>query len=458
MGDYDNAIKNGLLALRLYEQFNNKKMIASCNVNIGVLFMQINNFDKSLQYMNKALELFIELDDTRNQSVCLKNIGIVYTNQNKYDEALQNFNKTLQLNKENKDLTETSADYTNIGNIYYKLEKYNTAAEYYNKSLKISGQIGDNRGIAICYFNIARLNVKLKNYTLAEDYCLKSTELFEQNNELDKQQESLEHLAIIYKQTKEYQKAYNTYFKAVAIKDSLLNIEKIQKITQLEERYLNEKLEKQNLTLIYENEIQQSKINYHIKTHKIYFTGLFLTLIAISIILIQYKKKNNAYKFLVQKNIELLDKEKEVKIVKKKIAVNEPNNNRKITITDNLKEIILEKLTQMLDNEKTYRDFDLTIDKLAKNISTNRNYLSQTIYKEYRKSYSDFINEYRVKEAILLLSDPKKNSELSIAGISKETGFRSVPCFNSAFKKYAGITPSEFRTKVNVLNINNKNL
>ena len=100
----------------------------------------------------------------------------------------------------------------------------------------------------------------------------------------------------------------------------------------------------------------------------------------------------------------------------------------------------------------------MTIDKPAKKISTNRNYLSQTIYKEFDKSYTDFINEYRVKEAMLLFSDPKKNSELSIDGISKEAGFRSLPCFNSAFKKFTGITPSKFRTEANILNINKKHL
>ena len=449
MGDYDKAIKYGLNALKIFEELGNKKDIAFCNTNLGCLFIRIKEFNKGIEFMNKALELFIELKNSRKQSICLSNIGVAYTKQNKYEEALQYLNKALELDKKNKYLTGLSANYNNIGNIYCELGKYNTANEYYYKSLEIKEQIGDKNRIAICYSNIAKTETELKNFKLAEEYCLKSKKLFEQNEELYNQQNTLEQLALIYKLTGKYKKAYNAYFKAVAIKDSLFNIEKAQKIAQLEEKYLNEKLEKQNLTLIYENEIQQSKIKHHEKTHIIYFIVLFLSITAITIILAQYRKKNNAYKFLVRKNIDLLNKEKELKNLKEKITSNGSNNNRKITINDNIKDEILKKLEQLLDNEQAYKNFDLTIDKLAKNISTNRNYLSQTIYKEFGKGYIDFINEYRVKEAMFLLSDPQKCSRLSISGIAKETGFRSFTSFIHAFKKFTGITPTMFRSKSN---------
>ena len=451
MGNYDKAIEYGLEALKISEECSDKINIASCKINIGLLLLLIEEFDKALKYLNEALKLCIELKHTRNQCLCLSNIGIVYYKQNKYDEALQNFNKAFELEKKNKYLSGLSASYGNIALVFYEQEKYNKAIEYHNKAIEIKKQIGTKKGIASCYFNIARNKIKQKEYKLAEKYCLKSKKLFEQSNELYNKQNTLEQLAIIYKLTGRYQKAYNTYFEAVTIKDSLFSIEKAQKIAQLEEKYLNENLEKQNLTLKYENEIQQSKINHHKKTHIIYFIVLFLAITAITIILIQYRKKNSAYKFLVRKNIDLLNKEKELKNLKEKITSNGPNNNRKITIDDNIKDKILKKLEQQLDNKKAYKDFDLTIDKLAKSISTNRNYLSQTIYKEYAKSYSDFINEYRVKESMLLLSNPQENSKLSIAGIGKEAGFRSAPRFICAFKKFTGITPSTFREESNTL-------
>ena len=57
-----------------------------------------------------------------------------------------------------------------------------------------------------------------------------------------------------------------------------------------------------------------------------------------------------------------------------------------------------------------------------------------------------------------LLSDPQKYSILSIDGIANESGFKSVPTFNSAFKKFTGITPSKFRASTNTLNISKEEL
>ena len=93
----------------------------------------------------------------------------------------------------------------------------------------------------------------------------------------------------------------------------------------------------------------------------------------------------------------------------------------------------MNNLNQLLDNEKVFKIPDLTINKLAKEISTNRTYLSQTINDEFGKSFIEFINEYRIRESIILFSDTKINKELSIAGIANEVGFNSVSSFIIAF-------------------------
>ena len=79
----------------------------------------------------------------------------------------------------------------------------------------------------------------------------------------------LDELTIIYNSAGKYQKAFNTHIKADAIKDSLFDIEKVGKIAQLEEKYLNEKLEKQNLALKFENDLKQTEISQQ-KNYEIY--------------------------------------------------------------------------------------------------------------------------------------------------------------------------------------------
>ena len=455
MGDYKKATENILLALRIFEQLENKPQVSSCNINLGCLFIEIEEFDNGLKYMNKAFNLCKELEDTKKQSICLTNIGGVFKLQKKYNEALKNYDKSLELNIKNYDLSGISTDYSNIGSIKRELKLYKTASEYYNKSLEIRKQIGDKRGIASCYVNIAILETEMKKYDLAEEYCLKSIELFEQINELDDQRAATDVLSNIYYITGKYKKSHDTHIKADIIKDSLFNVEKAEKIAQLDEKYLNEKLEKQNLVLKLENDLQQTEIFQQKKLQNIYFIAFVFAITAIILIIIQYRKKNIAYKFLVLKNMDLLNKEKELKDIKEQKNANKPNNN-KTKVADNLKEDILYKLKQQFDNKKIFKIPDLTINKLAKEISTNRTYLSQTINDEFGKSFIDLINEYRIKEAIILFSNTKTNKELSIAGIAKEVGFNSVSSFIIAFKKYTGVTPSTFRQEAIGLVINKK--
>ncbi len=446
MGDYENAIKYELNALRIFKEFNNKRLTARCNINIGCLFEKIDEFEKALEYQYEALKLFVELKDIYTQGGCLLNIANVYAEQKKYNEALENYNNSLELFKKSNNLKGIALNYLNIGEIYYELGKFDKANESLNKSLEISKQIEDKNMIAECYYTISLLETKQNNYRLAEEYCLKSIDFFEKNNALDNQLKSLEQLAIIYNLTGKYQKVYNILTEAATLKDSLFNIEKAQKIAQLEEKYLNEKKDKQIQTLEYENNIKTIKISHQKKLYTIYLIAFIFSVIAITIILIQFRKKNMAYKFLVSKNLDLVSKEKELKNYKEKLQ--SCNTCFQNGVSDDEKGKIIEKLEKLFDDKKIYIKPDLTLNKLAKCLSTNRVYLSQIINKEFGKNYSEFINEYRINEAILMLSDPQKIIKFSIKTIAKEAGFKSVSRFNSEFKKITGITPSVFKETV----------
>jgi len=75
-------------------------------------------------------------------------------------------------------------------------------------------------------------------------------------------------------------------------------------------------------------------------------------------------------------------------------------------------------------------------------------HLSQTINEQLNQTFSEFINIYRVEEAKRLLLDTRKK-HISILAIAEEVGFNSKSSFNAVFKKYANITPSEFRKAAN---------
>jgi len=61
-----------------------------------------------------------------------------------------------------------------------------------------------------------------------------------------------------------------------------------------------------------------------------------------------------------------------------------------------------------------------------------------------KKSFYDVINSYRVEEAKRLLLD-EKNRNYTILSVGFEAGFNSKTTFNPVFKKFTGVTPTEYR-------------
>jgi AraC-like DNA-binding protein len=106
--------------------------------------------------------------------------------------------------------------------------------------------------------------------------------------------------------------------------------------------------------------------------------------------------------------------------------------------------VYLKQLLDFMDEEKPYRDGDLTIQKLAEMLSIQVNHLSQVINEKLGQNFFDFVNAYRVKEVQKLLVDPAKK-HYTILAIAEEVGFRSKSAFNAVFKKHTSMTPTEFR-------------
>jgi AraC-like DNA-binding protein len=64
------------------------------------------------------------------------------------------------------------------------------------------------------------------------------------------------------------------------------------------------------------------------------------------------------------------------------------------------------------------------------------------------QSYYDFINQYRIEEFKNRLADPE-SERYNLLSIAFDSGFQSKGTFNSIFKKFTGMTPSEYKASLN---------
>jgi AraC-like DNA-binding protein len=119
----------------------------------------------------------------------------------------------------------------------------------------------------------------------------------------------------------------------------------------------------------------------------------------------------------------------------------------KSPLNEEHKQYYLKKLLQYMKDKKPYLSSDINLSTLANDIAMPSRYLSQLINEKLKFSFYDFINKYRILETTKRLADPA-NSNLSIIDIAYDCGFNSKSVFNSAFKKYTGMTPKEYRDKI----------
>jgi AraC-like DNA-binding protein len=103
-----------------------------------------------------------------------------------------------------------------------------------------------------------------------------------------------------------------------------------------------------------------------------------------------------------------------------------------------------ETLRALMEEEKVFLDPDLTLKKLAQKLNIHYNHLSRIINERYGESFNTYINRHRIEEAKKRLSDPAF-ADKNILDIMLETGFYSKSTFNTAFKKFTGKSPSDFR-------------
>ncbi|WP_299257953.1 AraC family transcriptional regulator [uncultured Aquimarina sp.] len=108
----------------------------------------------------------------------------------------------------------------------------------------------------------------------------------------------------------------------------------------------------------------------------------------------------------------------------------------------------LKKLTSFMEEEKPFLDFELTLQKLALQTDIPERELSILINHHLGKHFFDFINEYRINDAKILLQDPTKK-KLTVLEILYKVGFNSKSSFYTAFKKTTNQTPSEYRKSIN---------
>jgi len=103
------------------------------------------------------------------------------------------------------------------------------------------------------------------------------------------------------------------------------------------------------------------------------------------------------------------------------------------------------QLGKLIIDDKVYLENELSLAQLSEKLRIQPYQTSELINRQYQESFFDLINRNRIEEVKKRLHDPAF-SHLSILGVALDCGFNSKSSFNTAFKKFTGQTPSQYRS------------
>ena len=103
--------------------------------------------------------------------------------------------------------------------------------------------------------------------------------------------------------------------------------------------------------------------------------------------------------------------------------------------------LILVNLEKVMTEKELFRNPNLKVGDLAREIKIPGHQLSRVLNDALQKNFTLFVNEYRVNAACKMLSE---QTNFTIEAVGDEVGFNSKSTFYAAFKKIKGLTPNAY--------------
>jgi AraC-like DNA-binding protein/lipopolysaccharide biosynthesis regulator YciM len=436
--DYNGAVKYFFKGVESAKRADFKRLyhILLCNIS-GVYYLK--GSPEGLKYSQECYDYGHSASDPFLILWGAVNSARMYVIVKKYDEALKYIKEAEFILQRN-----GYSDQTNIYNVYgeilVEIGDVKQAEKYFREALKniFTAQISSKANL---YLNLGKLLINQKRYYEAVPLLEEGIEIsIEGHNNIFIKQ-LYESLSFCYSGMNNFEKSLKYFVKYHEEATRFFNEESERSINELRIQFDTERKE---------NEAKQTKLELINRTRKQQYLIIFLLLaVIVSIYLyILYLHKNRLYRRIILSNKEYIKREDELRDQLRCIKTKCPEADKYCvsSLKEDKMEDIYRRTESVMTDESLYRDPDLTKEKIADKLNTNRTYLSQVINEKTGMSVPQYINSYRIKEAIRILSDTSDNTPLK--AIMIDLGFNSMSTFYKLFQTSVGMTPTLYRKKV----------
>lgn len=209
-----------------------KNTVTSLN-GLGNIYLSLGNYARADSVLRLALEGEKRLNSSLGQAINYANIGSIFSHRGDYDSAWVYYRQSMMLNKKAKSKLGISLCHTYFGSLYEKQRDYGKATDEYLTAYTMMTDSKDEWHALNSLIALAGIY----NTTGDDD---KTLSFLSKAKAMAEHIESKEHLSSIYalyckyyKRKGECKSALQAYERSVALQDSVLDMEKINRIQNI---------------------------------------------------------------------------------------------------------------------------------------------------------------------------------------------------------------------------------
>ena len=293
--------------------------------------------------------------------------------------------------------------------------------------------------------DIARAQAAQAHYAEAVATLGKALVFARQQNMKDAELEAYNLMMNYYSALGDSSRMDQIRYRYLCLKDTLLNYQQLTGVNEL--RFLNQ-MRKFD---------EQFQANEHKRqTEQLIMIIAICVALVVGVLMIVLWRKNSKFRqsnaSLYDKNVAMLRDEEEARRRREELerllvdschsAAKEKY--RTSHLAEDNKTNLMERIQSVMETSDEIFTPGFSCERLAQMVESNYKYVSQVINETRHCNFSAFLNEYRIKEACKRISDTDGYGHLTIEAISNSVGFKSRSSFVAAFKRFTGLTPSEY--------------
>lgn len=444
-GDYTRAMQLFTRALKSAGESGDKDVTMETYKWMGNVYCMFTEYDIALRCYSEGLAMRDSPSDSIMTYRILMNTCYAYTKQGNTDKAMEYYRRGLATpHGRRADFTFSERMY--LGLIHEAAGRYQLAATTlrplvaFAKAHKLPPVY--ECSAYECLYRVYYIAGKRDSTLLYLEKCLDTAE---RSGLLHMFSEALDMFARYYSDSGDSRAAAAYRQRYSQLVDSTFNLREFGRAKDLQFLYEIGKIDSELSQMEAEKERNHSLIRLQ-QAAIVAFAGVALAITVLLLVVWRQKRKlHNSYRSLFNLNKKLLAIQTEPSVPVSTDMPDEPANGceqkySSSNLDDSLRDELLAKIADVMDNTLEYADADFSLERLAGLVGSNSKYVSQVINGHYGKNFSSFVNDYRVRLACKRLADAAYGM-YTVEGIGRSVGFRSKTTFTSAFRRSTGLTP-----------------